>query len=112
MARNKNYDAHITNLKNEIEKTTKKLQTLNEQLTTILKEKEENEATTLYQYIRANNISMKDIVKTFHSDKDGNELKKTQNKNTTTQSRTKKSNTKKLSNNNQKGSDKKDKTQK
>ena len=103
MARTKNYEAHISNLQAEIESTTKKLATLNEQMTSLLKEKEENEVTALYQYIRANNISMKDIVKTFKSDKDTNANTSTQNKtprakSQTAQSRSRKTNTKTLSN--------------
>lgn len=103
MARTKNYEAHISNLQAEIESTTKKLATLNEQMNTLLKEKEENEVTALYQYIRANNISMKDIVKTFKSDKDADVNTSTQNKtprakSQTTQSRSRKTNTKTLSN--------------
>lgn len=97
MARTKNYDAHISNLQTEIENTTKKLQTLKDQMASLLKEKEENDVSTLYKYIRANNISMKDIVKTFNSDEDINETPKNsekrtsaRSKNTTAQSRTRK----------------------
>ena len=97
MARTKNYDAHISNLQTEIENTTKKLKTLKDQMTSLLKEKEENDVSTLYKYIRANNISMKDIVKTFNSDEDINETTKNsekrtsaRSKNTTAQSRTRK----------------------
>lgn len=97
MARTKNYDTHISNLQMEIDNTTKKLQSLNEQMSVLLKEKEENDVSALYKYIRANNISMKDIVKTFHSDEDIKENNKSsekktssRSKNTTAQSRTRK----------------------
>lgn len=104
MARTKDYDTHISNLQVEIDNTTKKLQTLNEQMATLLKEKEESDVTALYKYIRANNISMKDIVKTFRSDENTNENKKTnknkpaRSKSTTTQNRTKRNVDKTFSN--------------
>ncbi len=103
MARTKDYDTHISNLQVEIDSTTKKLQTLNEQMATLLKEKEESDVTALYKYIRANNISMKDIVKTFNSDKDADANTSTQDKaprakSQTAQSRSRKTNTKTLSN--------------
>ena len=105
MARTKDYDTHISNLQVEIDNATKKLQTLNEQMATLLKEKEESDVTALYKYIRANNISMKDIVKTFRSDEDTTNENKGKNKNksarsksTTTQNRTKKNSVKEFKN--------------
>ena len=106
MARVKDFDTHISNLQVEIDKTTQKLQKLNEKMSILMHEKEENEISSLYQYIRMNNISMKDIAKTFKSDKDDTQNKTTSTrkpraKSDTTQSRTKKSINKSFSNDNE-----------
>ena len=55
MSRTKNYSAHIENITKEIEVAEKKLIGLQNQLDTLIKEKETNEANAIYKYVKENN---------------------------------------------------------
>jgi (p)ppGpp synthase/HD superfamily hydrolase len=98
MARSKNYDTHIANIKKEISDTEKKLVTLHEELETMVKEKEQQDVDVLYKYVRENNISFSDVIKTLNSDINKDDSSKTSGKSSKTAASRKTSKTKELNN--------------
>lgn len=80
MARNKNYDVYISNIKKEIEETEKKTFNLYAELEKAVKEKEQQDIDILHKYVKENNISFSDIIKTLNFN-NNDETRKTLTKN-------------------------------
>ena len=98
MARVKNYDAHISNIKKEITETEKKILVLHEELEKTMKEKEQQDIDTLYKYVKENNISFSDVIKTLNFKNSENGKKSPSKREQKTAASRTSNNTKKLTN--------------